>query len=88
MIGMKTMMPCEEVLARLYEFVDGELPADEQDAVRRHLEMCERCYPRYDFQRAWLEYERRMRDAVAAPASLRRTIFMRLLEQESRGVEG
>lgn len=47
---------CEEALARVYEYLDGELDVAEHDAVRRHLEKCRRCYPYFDFERLFLDY--------------------------------
>jgi len=47
---------CEEALARVYEYLDGELDVVEHDAVRRHLEKCRRCYPHFDFERLFLDY--------------------------------
>jgi hypothetical protein len=45
-----------ESLARVYEYLDGELDASQNDAVRRHLEKCRRCYPYFDFERMFLDY--------------------------------
>lgn len=49
-------LTCEESLARVYEYLDGELDADDQEAVRRHLEKCRNCYPHFDFERLFLDY--------------------------------
>jgi anti-sigma factor RsiW len=35
--------PCEESADRIVEYVDGELPPDEAQAVARHLAECEDC---------------------------------------------
>jgi len=78
------MMRCEEALSRLMEFVDGDLSGDEEAAVKKHLDICDRCYPRYDFQRAYLKFTRRLQDRQAAPAALRRRLFRAILEQEAR----
>lgn len=77
------MIRCEEALSRLWEFLDGELPPADETAVKRHLEVCNRCYPHYDFRRAYFEYARQVREREQAPASLRRELFRRILEQES-----
>jgi hypothetical protein len=73
-------LSCEESLALVYEYLDGELPADWNDAVRRHVEKCRLCYPYFDFERMFLDYvheageraagtnpqlERRIRDLIA-----------------------
>lgn len=78
------MMPCGEVMERLWAFLDGELDASDEAAVRRHLEMCNRCYPQYDFQRAYFEFTRRVRKTDGAPPELRRRLFQAILEEEKR----
>ncbi|CAN5830705.1 hypothetical protein BH23GEM9_BH23GEM9_30050 [soil metagenome] len=74
------MMPCDQVMERLWDFIDGELPADEERAVREHLEMCGRCFPQYDWNRA---YTRFMRSASArmTNSALRRRVFEALLQE-------
>jgi len=49
-------LTCEESLARVYEYLDGELDTAEHEAVRRHLEKCRKCYPHFDFERLFLDY--------------------------------
>lgn len=82
------MIRCEDVLARLWDFLDGELDATEEAAIRRHLELCDRCYPQYDFQRAYLEYTRTIQGREQVPSELRRRLFRRLLEQDTSRDEG
>lgn len=82
------VLRCEEALARLWEFLDGELPPEGETAVKKHLDVCARCYPRYDFQRAYLRYTRRLRERDCAPPELRRRLFERILEQEAYGRRG
>ena len=78
------MMRCHEALSRLLEFVDGELSEAEEAAVKEHLDICDRCYPRYDFQRAYVEFTRQLQDRQHAPPTLRRRLFRKILEQEGR----
>ena len=49
-------LSCEESLARVYEYLDGELEASEHEAVGRHLQKCRNCYPHFDFERMFLDY--------------------------------
>lgn len=49
-------LTCEESLARVYEYLDGELDASDHEAVRRHLAKCRNCYPHFDFERLFLDY--------------------------------
>ncbi len=79
------MIRCEHVLVRLWEFLNGELSVEDEVAVKKHLDVCNLCYPRYDFQRAYFEYTRRLKERDEAPPSLRRRLFRRILEQETNG---
>ncbi len=81
MIESMGMISCEDALARLWEFLDGELPPEDEAAVKKHLDICNRCYPQYDFQRAYFEFTHRLREREHAPPSLRRRLFRRILEQ-------
>lgn len=49
---------CEEAVRRVYEFLDGELDAGTTDRIRRHLEVCRRCYPYFNFERIFLDHIR------------------------------
>jgi len=46
---------CATVLEQLWEYLDSELVPDHMQAVRTHLALCSRCYPHYDFEKAFLE---------------------------------
>lgn len=43
------MMNCEEVINKLYEFLDSELGQDDVSAIREHLEQCKPCFDHYQF---------------------------------------
>ena len=81
------MIRCEDALAHLWDFLDGELGPEEEAAVKKHLEICDRCYPQYDFQRAYFEYTRRIRNREATPPGLRRRLFETLLKEEANGAK-
>lgn len=57
-----TDITCREALERLYEYLDGELTPESADEVRRHVEVCERCFPE-------LQLQTRFRDAVRRAAA-------------------
>jgi mycothiol system anti-sigma-R factor len=77
------VIQCEEALQRLWEFLDGELQPKDEAEVRRHLEMCSRCYPRYDFQRAYFELMDRLKGRDSVPNGLRRQLFERILAEDA-----
>ena len=49
-------LSCEEAARYVFEYLDGELPPDDQERVHRHVELCRRCYPYFSFERAFLDY--------------------------------
>jgi mycothiol system anti-sigma-R factor len=49
-----TMVDCQHVMKRLWEYLDGELPAADFAQLREHLAVCARCNPQYRFQLAFL----------------------------------
>ena len=83
---MKKMnsMPCSEVTKRLWAFIDGELDIPSEREVRAHLEMCQRCYPRYDFQRAYFKLMQRLAAEPPDTGTVRSRVFEALLAESSR----
>lgn len=76
-------MPCDQVIARLWEYVDGEIGGD-GESVEAHLDRCARCFPEYDFRRAYLRFaQSTARQGI--PPSLRTRVFQAILEEERRG---
>lgn len=71
---LRGMISCEEALSHLWELIDGELAPGDEMAVRRHVEVCSRCFPRYDFQRAYLALLRRIRRGEGPSPDLRRRL--------------
>ncbi len=47
---------CEDAMKSVFEYLDGELPPDYSEKVRRHIEICKRCYPYFSFEQAFLDY--------------------------------
>ncbi len=75
------MIPCEEAMEKLYEYLDGELPDLEADEVARHFEICVNCYPQLAFEKAFLDALHQAREGTRAPEPLRGRV-LELLEQE------
>lgn len=57
-------LSCEEVIERLFEYLDRELDTVSQHEIDRHLERCYDCFSR-------AEFERRIRERIAATGSQR-----------------
>jgi anti-sigma factor RsiW len=63
-------MSCEEVLTRLWEYLDEELAAEEAAEVRLHLSDCLRCHSAYCCDRAFLDLLARQRVRYSAAGIL------------------
>ena len=77
------MISCEEASARLFEYLDNELQGMAEEEVRRHLEVCEACYPRVQFETHFLEALRRSKGNGRVSDSLRERVIQSLAEDES-----
>jgi anti-sigma factor RsiW len=69
-------------MKRLWEYLDGELRAEEVAELREHLALCARCYPEYRFRLGLLAVVAR-----AAAASKPRQEFVRRLHAAMASVE-
>jgi len=75
-------LDCEQVLAQLYEYIDGELDEEVIEEIRGHLKKCKCCYPRYDFEAAFLRFLGE-HGKTEVPSGLKRKVFSAILEEES-----
>lgn len=76
---MDRPLDCEEVIAKLFDYLNRELDADTLRAIDEHIALCRGCFSRAEFER---RLRARLTEAgeAEAPASLRlRT--RRLLER-------
>ena len=62
---------CKAALQQLWDFLDGELTPDRIEAIRHHIEICSRCFPHYDFEKAFLEALASTKPECRAPERLR-----------------
>jgi anti-sigma factor (TIGR02949 family) len=53
--ALKGGIDCRTALEQLWEYLDGELSPDRMEAVRTHVALCAKCYPQYDFEKAFLD---------------------------------
>src|SRR3954452_14487585 len=44
------VMDCEEVLHRLYHFLDGEVAAADRGTIQQHLDACMACLEAFEFE--------------------------------------
>lgn len=62
------MITCHEMVAELWDYLDGELPAARAAVIADHLVECARCYPRYRFELAFLAAVARQRSRGPGPS--------------------
>lgn len=74
------MIPCEEALRLVHDFIDGELEGVPHDQVRRHFEACQRCYPHLKLESAYREAVRRAAEGEKAPSELKSRVAAMLAE--------
>ena len=70
---------CAQALARVYEYLDGELSPADLDKIREHIDDCGPCLQQYDLDVALKALVRRSCQE-SAPADLRERIMVKLTE--------
>lgn len=65
---------CPEAVAKVYEYLDGELDPETQERIHRHVEICQRCHSLFDFERLFLDSVRDRGLAVGDVGGLRRRL--------------
>lgn len=71
---MKPMMPmldCDAVMRQLWDYLDGELTPERAEAIHAHLAMCKRCYPQYEFEKAFCDAVAHAQREHSNPSRLR-----------------
>jgi len=79
--SMTKRFDCAQVERRLWEYLDGALPAKEAAAVRSHLRGCAGCGPACRCCRAFLALVARAAAAGAAPPDLEARVRGRLANE-------
>ena len=73
---------CEEVFARLDDYLDRELTPDEMRLVREHLATCALCASEYRFEAGVLEGIRDKLRRISVPSDLMARISARLQSEK------
>ena len=79
--SMTDRLDCAQVERRLWEYLDGALPAKEAAAIRVHLAGCAGCGPVCRCCRAFLALVARSGTAGAVPEELQSRVRARLSDQ-------
>jgi anti-sigma factor (TIGR02949 family) len=71
-------MDCQQVVERLWDYLDGELTDETMTEIRAHLKACKGCFPHFDFEEAFLEAVRKSREEETCPDELRRKVMAKI----------
>jgi len=63
------MISCQDVITELWDYLDGELPAERVALIAEHLADCARCYPQYRYEYAFLGAVARQRSQGPGPSA-------------------
>lgn len=69
---------CSEVLHRIFEYLDGEMSADDVRRVAAHLGECRPCLAEQDLDVALKQVVRRSCQGETAPMAIRTQIMARI----------
>jgi anti-sigma factor (TIGR02949 family) len=83
--GCTSSISCQEALAVVYEYLDGDLGDVPAEEVRVHFDICGQCYPHLEFERSFLAAVRRGCAAAKAPPDLKAKVADLLAEVDSQG---
>lgn len=78
------MISCEEAIAVLYEYLDGELEDLTHERVKAHFDVCARCYPKLAMEKSFLAAVARAGAGEKAPEELRGKVLGIIDEMEGR----
>ena len=79
--NLDTLMPCHEVVALLWEYLDGALDDAMRTRIREHLDHCDHCTDHFTFEGAFLRTVTRVIDEPCETGALRQRILTALREE-------
>jgi anti-sigma factor (TIGR02949 family) len=69
---------CEQVFAKLDDYLDRELCPEESRRVQEHLQVCARCAAEFEFEASLLKEIRMKVRRIQAPAQLKASVLKAL----------
>ena len=73
---------CMEAMAKVQEYLDGELDGVSHEEVAHHFSVCQRCYPHLRLEERFRELLHRSQEGESCPESLKEQV-LELLETEA-----
>lgn len=78
-------MDCDDLLEKLYPYLDRELSSAELEDVRSHLDHCDGCESSFVLERIFLDRIRSSATSDVCPTGVRERLILRLREVSSGG---
>jgi mycothiol system anti-sigma-R factor len=72
--------PCSEVLARVYDYIDGELDVSNYAEIRKHLDECGPCLREYGLEEVVKKLVHKHCGHDLVPSDLRARVLTRIQE--------
>ncbi len=82
---MSEQLDCHAVMRRLRDYLDGEMTAERIAAIRAHLAVCQRCYPQFDMEGAFLHALAAARREYPRPEAVKSRVVAALRSVGYRG---
>lgn len=76
--GRPHEVPCSEVLARVYDYIDGELESTGLALIRQHLDECGPCLREFGLEEVVKRLVQKTCGSEPAPSELRRKVLVRI----------
>jgi mycothiol system anti-sigma-R factor len=76
--GKPHEVPCSEVLARVYSYLDNEIEGKSFAQIRQHLDECGPCLREYGLEEAVKRLVQKCCGAEPAPIALRTKVLVRI----------
>jgi mycothiol system anti-sigma-R factor len=76
--GKPHEVPCSEVLARVYSYLDGEIEEAGYAQIRDHLDECGPCLREYGLEEVVKRLVQKTCGCEPAPTELRRKVLVRI----------
>jgi mycothiol system anti-sigma-R factor len=76
--GKPHEVPCSEVLARVYAYLDGEIEDQSFAQIHQHLDECGPCLREYGLEEAVKRLVQKCCGSEAAPTALRTKVLVRI----------
>jgi mycothiol system anti-sigma-R factor len=76
--GKPHEVPCSEVLARVYSYLDGEIQGEGCIEIREHLDECGPCLREYGLEEAVKRLVHKHCGHEAVPSELRTKVLVRI----------